>query len=232
MTSEFGKTWVYEGIVGAIPGLELSSRQAVALQFGLFQGAILGFAAVYDLWAAVPAGTAAVVVAAIGSLAMHRLGAENRSIDAPDDYYRLLFGSNIEVVLSVLAFCALITYLFVLEPNAAGTPVLSSIFEQEPPAVVVFLLLLVAWDLCYRTGTSWWLAVVSLWRAVRGEYPSAAAPRFVRLDLENVAFATSQLLLVPFLRAEPILLLAVAGHVVAVVLVSTVAILQTRRERP
>ncbi len=231
MGPRYGETWVYEGIVGGIPGLELSNAQAVAIQFGLFQLGVLVLAAVYDLWAAVPAGTAAVVVAAVGSIAMHRLGTENRAIDAPESYYRMLFGSSIEVVLSVLAFIALVTYLFVFNPPGTDSSLFDSLFGAEPPLLVVYLALLVCWDLCYRIGTSWWVAVVSLWRALRVQSTPAAADRFVRLDVENVGFAMVQLLLVPFVLEQPLLLFAVTGHVVAVLVVSIAATALTRLSR-
>jgi hypothetical protein len=228
MGADYGETWVYESIVGALPGLQLSNTQAVALQFGIFQVGIVLFAWLYDLWAAVAAGTAAVAVAAVGSVAMHRLGTENRAVDAPAAYYRLLFGSSIEVVLSVLAFIALVTHLFVFDSQTAGTPLIESLFGTEPPIIVVYLVLLVAWDLCYRIGTSWWVAVVSLWRAITVDAGPAAARRFIRLDLENVGFALTQVILLPFLREQPVLLLAVGGHVVAVTVVSAVSIWLTR----
>jgi len=228
MAKEYGDTWVYEGIVGGLPGIELSNTHAVALQFGLFQVGIVIFAAIYDLWSAALAGTAAVVVAAIGSVAMHRLGTQNRAVDAPAAYYRLLFGSSIEVVLSVLAFIALITHLFVFDVQSAGEPLIAALFGTEPPVIVVYLVLLVCWDLCYRIGTSWWAAVVSLWRALTIPSEPAVANKFVRIDLGNVAFAASQILLLPFLREQPVLFVAVSGHIVAVAVVSAASIWLTR----
>jgi len=190
MVKEYGDTWVYEGIVGGLPGIELSNTHAVAIQFGLFQVGIVVFAAIYDLWSAALAGTAAVVVATVGSVAMHRLGVRNRSIDAPPVYYRLLFGSSIEVVLSVLAFIALITHLFAFDIQSPGEPLITTLFGTEPPVIVVYLVLLVGWDLCYRIGTSWWAAVVSLWRALTIACEPDAENQFVRIDLR-----TSHLLL-------------------------------------
>ena len=225
---DYGRTWVYESIVGALPGVDLSEREAIGLQLAIFQVGVLVFAWYYELWSAVLAGTAAVAVAAAGSLAMHRLGAANRAMSVPDRYYRLLFGSSIEVVLSVLAFIALVTHLFVFDPRTAGEPLLESLFGPEAPIVVVYLVLLVCWDLCYRIGTSWWVAVVSLWRALGIPSDRETARRLIRLDLANVAFAVSQLVLVPFLLDQPVLLLAVSGHVLAVTVVSGVSIVLTR----
>jgi hypothetical protein len=229
MHKEYGDTWVYESIVGALPGLQLSNTQAVGLQLALFEVGIAVFALVYDTSiTAALAGTAAVVVAGIGSVAMHRLGTANRAAEVPRKYYQLLFGSSIEVVLSVLAFIALITHLFVFDPQTSGEPLLDSLFGSNPPVVIVYLVLLVAWDLCYRIGTSWWVAVVSLWRSLTIPCERSTARQFMRLDLENVAYAVSQLLLVPFLLDQPVLLVAVSGHVVAVTVVSGLSIWLTR----
>ena len=38
---EYGETWVYESIIGAVPGVDLSQRAAFAVQFGLFEAALL-----------------------------------------------------------------------------------------------------------------------------------------------------------------------------------------------
>ncbi|MFB6301275.1 MAG: hypothetical protein ABEH78_00200 [Haloferacaceae archaeon] len=226
----FGETWVYESLVGALPGVALSRTQAVALQFGLFEAAVLGLGAVYGLWTAAVAGTVAVAVAAAGSVAMLRIGTATRALDPPEAYRRLLFGSSVEVVLSVLAFVALVTHLFVFDPRTAGRPLLTALFGPSPPLAVVYLALLVLWDLCYRIGTSWWMAVAALWRSVRFRFdaPTAAAVR--RTDAINVAFALVQLALVPLLTDQPTLLLAVGGHVVAVTVVSATAYALVREE--
>ncbi|RAW45138.1 hypothetical protein DQW50_10895 [Halorubrum sp. 48-1-W] len=224
MRRRYGETWVYESLVGGIPGLSISRRTAVAIQFVLFEAAVLVLGWYYGLWNAVIAGTVAVVVAAIGSVEMHRLGAKNRLLSTPPEHKRLLFGSSIEIVLGVLAFIALVTYLFVWDGA-----LLERLFGARPPAPVVYVTLLVLWDLTYRIGTSWWSAVVALWRAVHVELSAEDAAIARRLDAENVAFSTIQLGLVPFLLEEPILLGAVVGHVLAVALVCSTAILLTGR---
>jgi hypothetical protein len=233
LRTEYGEAWAYESIVGALPGVDLSEPQAVAFQFVLFEVLILLFAWVYDLWNAAIAGTAAVAVAVVGSVAMLRLGSGTRSLDLPETYRRVLFGSSIEVVLAVLAFIALVTHLFVFDPQQAATvgrpPLLEQLFGPDPPVVVVYLMLLVLWDLCYRIGTSWWTAVVALWRSYRYTFGEETVSALRRLDATNVAFALAQMLLVPFVLDEPVLLLAVGGHVVAVTVVSTAA-LATLRE--
>jgi hypothetical protein len=238
---EFGEAWVYESIVSALPGANLSGGSAIALQLGVFLGTMLVVAAAYDLWNAVVPGTAAIAVAAVGSYFMLQLGETNRTLAAPRRYYRLLFGSSIEVVLAVLAFVALITHLFVFEPRFVGEPsplaallpvsvgtatepLLFGLLGAEPPIVAVYLTLLVLWDLCYRIGTSWWAAVVSLYRELRVPPSEESAARFRRLDLLNVGFAVTQAALLPFIVDRPVLLVAVSGHIVAVTVVSGAAL--------
>jgi hypothetical protein len=225
---KYGETWVYESIVGALPGVHLSGPQAILLQVAIFEVGVLLLAWAYDLWSAVPAGTVAVGVAAVGSVAMLRMGEAVRSLNVPVAYPRLLFGSSIEVVLGVLAFVALVTHLFVFDPRQAGRPLVVALFGSEPPVVVVYLMLLVLWDLCYRIGTSWWAAVVSLWRSRRYTFDATTARRLRRVDLVNVGFAVAQAGMLPFLREEPVLLVAVGGHIVAVTVVSATAALWTR----
>ncbi|WP_193309591.1 hypothetical protein [Halorubrum halophilum] len=220
MSRNYGETWVYESLVGGIPGLNLSRTLAVAIQFLLFEVGVLALGWYYELWSAVLAGTVAVVVAAVGSVEMHRLGAINRRLPTPASHKRLLFGSSIEIVLGVLAFIALVTYMI-----AWDGALIERLFGADPPLPVVYLTLLILWDLTYRIGTSWWSAVVALWRAVHVDLPPEATSRARRLDAENVAFSTLQLALVPFLLAEPVLLGAVVGHVLAVALVCSAAII-------
>ena len=220
MSRNYGETWVYESLVGGIPGLNLSRTLAVAIQFLLFEVGVLALGWYYELWSAVLAGTVAVVVAAVGSVEMHRLGAINRRLPTPASHKRLLFGSSIEIVLGVLAFIALVTYMI-----AWDGALIERLFGVDPPIPVVYLTLLILWDLTYRIGTSWWSAVVALWRAVHVDLPPEATARARRLDAENVAFSTLQLALVPFLLAEPVLLGAVVGHVLAVALVCSAAII-------
>jgi len=223
VSRSYGETWVYESLVGGIPGLAVPRTLAVAIQFLLFEVGVLVLGWYYGLWNAVIAGTAAVLVAAIGSVEMHRLGARNRLLSTPPEHKRLLFGSSIEIVLGVLAFIALITYLFVWN----GT-LIDRLFGPEPPVAVVYLTLLILWDLTYRIGTSWWSAVVALWRAVYVDLSPSEAASARRLDAENIGFSVLQLALVPFLLDEPVLLVAVVGHVLAVTVVCSAAILLTR----
>lgn len=220
MSRNYGETWVYESLVGGIPGLGVSRTLAVAIQFLLFQVGVMALGWYYGLWDAVIAGTAAVVVAAVGSVEMHRLGAINRRLSTPPEHKRLLFGSSIEIVLGVLAFIALVTYLIAWD----GT-LIERLFGSDPPLPVVYLTLLILWDLTYRIGTSWWSAVVALWRAVYVDLSPEEVSRVRRLDAENIGFSALQLVLVPFLFGEPVLLGAVVGHVLAVAVVCSAAIL-------
>ena len=222
MSRNYGETWVYESLVGGIPGLGISRTLAVALQFLIFQVGVLVLGWYYGLWNAVLAGTVAVLVAAIGSVEMHRLGEANRRLSTPPEHKRLLFGSSIEIVLGVLAFIALLTYLIAWD----GT-LIERLFGLNPPIPVVYLTLLILWDLTYRIGTSWWSAVVALWRAVNVDLDPSEASRVRRLDAENIGFSALQLVLVPFLIEEPILLGAVVGHVLAVAIVCSAAIALT-----
>ncbi|MFB6092036.1 MAG: hypothetical protein ABEK02_03385 [Haloquadratum sp.] len=227
---EYGDAWVYESIVGAIPGVRLTDWQAIALQVAVFQTGVLVLAWAYDLRTAVLPGTVAVGVAAVGSGVMRRFGRRMRRLDLPDAYRHLLFGSSIEVVLGILAFVALVTYLFVYDPRHASTPLVADLLGPDPPVPVVYLMLLILWDLCYRIGTSWWAAVVALWRSWRYAFDPARVRRLRRLDALNAAFGLIQLAMVPFVVDRPVLLVAVAGHVVAVVVV-TVAAIATLRVR-
>ena len=229
-TPEYGETWVYESIVGALPGASLSGPAAVGLQIGIFQASLLVLAWLYDLWAVVPAGTAAIGVAAVGSVLMLRFSDATRRLDVPTTYHRFLFSSGIEVVLGVLAFVALVTHLFVFDPRQGGPTLLTTLFGPDPPIIVIYLMLLVLWDLCYRIGTSWWAAVVAAWRSYRYEFDAETAKALRRTDLTNISFGLVQVVLLPFVWDQPVLFVAVAGHVVAVTVVSAVALVTIRTD--
>jgi hypothetical protein len=228
---EYGETWVYESIVGALPGIDLPKSVAVGIQLAVFEVGILLLAWYYDLWVAAVAGTVAVVVAAVGSVEMLRIGSLARSVEVPESYRRLLFGSSVEVVLAVLAYVALVTHLFVFDPRS-GTPLVESLFGPDPPIVVVYLTLLVLWDVCYRIGTGWWASVVALWRSARFRFDPETVRTLRRVDLETMGFGFVQLLLAPFLAGHPVLLVALVGHVLAVAVVTGLSlVLLHHRER-
>lgn len=224
MEPEYGETWTYESIVSALPGIDIPDSAAIAIQLVVFEVSVLALAWYYDLWNAVLVGTAAVVVAAFGSFEMLRISAAARRPKTPESYRRLLFGSNIEVVLSVLAFIALVTHLFVFD-TASDAPLVRTLFGPDPPVLVVYATLLVLWDLCYRIGTGWWASVVGLWRSFRYRFDTETAAILRRVDREIILFSTAQLLLLPFLTDHPVLFAALAGHVVAVTVVSGTSIL-------
>jgi hypothetical protein len=227
-TPQYGETWVYESIVGALPGASLSGWTAVGLQILVFQASLFVLAWLYDLWSVVPAGTAAIVVAAVGSVLMLRFSDATRRLDLPTTYHRFLFSSGIEVVLGVLAFVALVTHLFVFDPRQGGSALLTTLFGPDPPIIVVYLMLLVLWDLCYRIGTSWWAAVVAAWRSYRYRFDADTAAALRRTDLTNIGFGLVQMGLLPFVWDQPVLLAAVGGHIVAVTGVTALALVTIR----
>jgi len=211
---EFGETWVYESIVGAVPGIDLSPRAAVVVQFALFEVGVLALAAAYGRWDAAVPGTAAVLVAAAGSAFMHAVAGRLRAVDLPEAYVRALFGSSVEVVLGLLAYVALLTYLFVLDPRSAPT-LLPSLLGDPLPVPAVYLALLVCWDVCYRIGTAWWAAVVATWRSFTLDFDAEAAATLRRADRDTALFAALQLVLLPAVVDHPLLALALVGHVCA-----------------
>ncbi len=215
-TVEFGETWVYESIVSALPGIDVSRPLALGIQLALFEACVLLTSWYYDLWTAAIAGSAAVLVAALGSAEMLRISTLVRSEALPEAYRRLLFGSSIEVVLAVLAFIALVTQLFVVAPQRGGPSLVESLFGPEPPVLAVYLMLLILWDVCYRIGTAWWASVVSLWRSYRYRFDRRTARALRRSDVEIIAFSTAQLVLVPFVTDQPVIVAVIVGHVVAV----------------
>lgn len=220
---EYGETWVYESLVGAIPGIDLSGRGAVALQFVGFETLVLAMGWYYELPAGTLAGTAAVAVAAAGSVLMLRMGSEIRSVETPAPYRALLFGSSVEVVLGMVAFVGLVTYLFVVDP-ASPPSLVDSLLGREPPPLATSLALFVLWDLCYRIGTGWWACVVGCWRSYRYDFEGETASALRSVDRLNAGFGILQLALVPFVLDHPLLAVAVAGYVGAVVAASALSL--------
>ena len=219
--------WVYESIVDAIPGVEFTRAQALAIQLVVFEAGVLGLAAVFDAWAAVPAGTAAVVVVSSGSALMLTLGRRIRGVDVPRVYTDVLFGTQIEIVLGVFSFVGLITYLFVVDPQTVGSSLLGDLLGRPYRAPVVAFTLVVLFDVCYRIGTGWWASIVGLWRTVM--YGRTLAPEsraaLLRADLVTIGFAWVQTIMLPFVAGHDLIFFAVAGHVLAVTLVSGASVL-------
>lgn len=219
--------WVYESIVGAIPGVRFSRVQAVAIQLGLFGLGVVVLGAVTDRWEAVPAGLAAVLVVSAGSVLMLTIGRRIRRLDVPQIYTHTLFGSQIEIVLGVLSFVGLVTYLFVADPRQTGQPLVEQLLGPEPSLVSVYFMLLVLWDVCYRIGTGWWASLVGLWRSVlfAEQFDPATREALIGVDLVTIGFAAVQVVLLPFLGEQPLLQVLVTGHVAAVAVVSGASIL-------
>ncbi len=228
---EYGETWVYESIIGALPGVSISRRAALAIQFVGFEAAVLVLAWFYSLWTAAIAGTVAVAVATVGSAEMLRIARLTRGEGVPDAYRRMLFSSSVEVVLGVLAFVALVTHLFVWDIQSGGTSLVERLFGPDPPVVVVYLMLLVLWDVCYRIGTGWWASVAALWRSVRFPLDAETRQSLRRADMETCGFGLVQLVFVPFLLDQPVLLVAVVGHVVAVTAVTGLSLAALRQNQ-
>lgn len=218
------ESWVYESLVGAIPGLDVPDRTAVAFQFAGFEAVLLALAVAYDLPGAVLPGTAAVAVAAAGSAFMLDIGRRARTPGVPERYRRLLFASSVEVALGVVAYVALLTYLFVYDPRDGDT-LLAALLGDRPPVLPAAFALLVLWDVCYRIGTGWWAAVVAAWRSVAFDVDADTAAVVRAVDRRTLAFGALQAVLVPFVWGHPPLVVAVAGHVAAVVVVTSATLL-------
>ncbi|MCD2200584.1 hypothetical protein LPA44_11835 [Halobacterium sp. KA-4] len=224
----YGEAWVYESIVGAIPGVDVSDRTAVLVQFAGFEAVLLTLAFAYDLPGTVVPGTAAVVVAAAGSAFMLDIGRRARNPGVPVRYRRLLFASSIEVVLGVVAYVALLTYLFVYDPRDGAT-LFAALLGEQPPVLPAAFALLVLWDVCYRIGTGWWAAVVALWRSLAYDFDADTAAVVRAVDRRTLAFGALQTVMLPFVWTHPPLVVAVAGHVAAVVLVATGSLLAIKQ---
>lgn len=218
----YGEAWVFESIVGAIPGVHLDDGAALAVQFLLFETGAVVLAAVYGRWDTLLPGTVAIVVATAGSALMLDIGRRARSPAVPATYRRLLFSSNLEVVLGVVGYAAVLTVIFVAEPRV-GRPFLPAVLGPDPPLVPTFFFLMVLWDLCYRIGTGWWTALLALWRSVALPADPAADATLAAVDRRTAAFGLLQLALVPFLLDYPWLAAGVIGHVLAVLTVLAVA---------
>lgn len=224
--------WVYESIIRSIPGVNASRSVALAVQLLGFEATILILAAWYDLPKAAIAGTVTIVVSVAGSVFMLALSRAVRRETVPPAYRQLLFGSRIELVFGLLAFFVLLVYVFVYDPRQLGETLLTSVLGDRPPAVFVFVFLVIGWDAAYRIGVGWWTSVVGLWRTYqhRGELSPAIRSRFRRLDAATIGYATIQLLLIPVLAGHPLLQFSVVGHTIAVAFVSGASILLLWRE--
>lgn len=223
--------WTYVSLISTLPGLSLRPRRALALQFVAFEVAAVLLSTRYGRWDVLPFATVAVVVATAGSGLMVTLSDRLRSLDPPEPYRRTLFDAGVDVVMGLVAFIALVTYLLVASRGPDPGPVADS-FGSAMPAIAVGFGLLVGWDLCYRIGTGWWASLTGLWRSVTfgPEFDRGARRAYVELDLLTIGFAGLQLLLVPFVLGDRLLAFALVGHIVVVAVVSgTSAVILARR---
>lgn len=225
-------SWAYVSLVTVLPGLSLDPLLALGVQFVVFEAGAIGLAAWYGLWQALPIATAAIALSTLGSAMMVSLSDRINALEPPEPYRRILFDSSVDVVMGVVAFIALATYLLV-DARGPGMELFERVLGVSLPALAVYFTLLVAWDLAYRIGTSWWVSVTGLWRSVAfgDRFDGAAAAGYVRTDLLTMGFAGLQLVLVPLLWPDVFLVVVVLGHVGAVFVVSGLAIAIQRLRR-
>lgn len=218
------ESWTYETIVTSVPGVRVSNAVGYAVQLFGFAAAVVVLWLAYGLpTRSLVTGLAVVAVATLGSGEMIYISNVIRETDASARYRRLLFNSQIELVMGLVAFFVFVVYLFVVNPRAGGT-LLEQLLGPRPPALVVFTMLVLVWDICYRIGTAWWAAVCGLWRAVV-ETPAAATRRpYRRLDLVILLFSVSQLLLLWVVSGDQFLTTILLGHVGAVAVVTTLVV--------
>lgn len=220
-----GGGWAYVSLISTLPGVSLDNRLTLVMQLGLFEGLAIGIAVWYDLWRALPVATVAIVIATVGSGLMGTLSTRIRTRSPPEPYRRLLFDSSIDIVMGLVPFIALVTYLLVQGSGPNGGFLVRYLGDPLPPLAVGFTLV-ISWDLSYRIGTAWWASITGLWRTVAfgARFSPSARAGYVRIEILTIAFAGLQLLLVPFLWTDRLLALVVLCHVGAVVVVSSLSI--------
>lgn len=222
----YGETWVFESIVGAIPGVDVSERRALAIQFLLFEAIVVAVSVLFDRPNAVFPGTAAVLVATAGSALMLDVGRRIRTANLPREYRQLLFSTSIEVVLGVVGYAVVLTVLFVYQPRH-GPTLLESVLGPTVPLLPAFLFFMILWDIAYRIGTGWWIALLAVWRSMRWSVEDQIASEVRAIDRRNAVFGAVQLVLLPFVLEYHILAILLVGHVLAVLGVLAVARLKT-----
>lgn len=217
--------WAYVSLVSAVPGLSPDNRSAITVQFAVFEGTALILAAIYDLWELLPLATTAIIISTLGSYLMVDLSDRIHSLNPSKTYRRLLFDSSLDILMGLVAFITLLTYL-IIDVSSPGNGLLERLVGDPLPPSVVFFALFVAWDLTYRIGIGWWTSITGLWRTIILRTASTDQPinRYTRADLITILFAGLQLLLIPFLWSDRVLTFLILGHVLAVVVVSSLAI--------
>lgn len=223
--------WVYESLVRSIPIVNVSRSVAIAVQLIGFEGAILLLSWYHGLPEAALVGTAGVLVSIAGSVFMLRLSRSIRTIETPEQYRDLLFGSRIEIVLGLLSFFVLIVFVFVYDPRQPGEALVTTLLGERPPLLLSYVMLMIGWDVAYRIGVGLWASVLGLWRSVRfgEEFSESTKGRLRRADGLTIGFAAVQLLLVPVLSGHLVLQFVLVGHVLAVVVISGSSIIRLRR---
>lgn len=219
------RSWTYETIVNALPGVRVADWVAYCLQLGGFASVAI----VLWVWYGLPQTTlvtafVTIGVATLGSIELIYLSRRVRQADGSQRYWDLMFNSQIELVMGLVAFFIFVVYVFVVDARAGGG-LLESLLGERPPVLVVFFMLVLVWDLCYRIGTAWWATVCSLWRALAEQPDVETRRQYWLLDGSIVLFSMSQLLVVFVVQGDWFLQGVVVGHVVAVGLVIGVATL-------
>lgn len=220
--SPSGETWTYESIVNAIPGVDVPDRRALAIQFVAFEVIVVAVSIGFGRPGALAPGTAAVLVATAGSAFMLDIGRRVRAADLPRGYRHLLFSTSLEVVLGVVGYAAVLTVLFVYQPRH-GPTLLESVLGPNVALLPAFLFFVILWDIAYRIGTGWWIALLALWRSIRWDVAGPAARDVRAIDRRTAVFGTVQLVLLPFVLEYRVLAGLLVGHVLAVLVVLAVA---------
>ena len=145
---------------------------------------------------------------------------------------RLLLNRRYELIGGLLCFGAIIVYLFVIDPGylqfflgtGYGNPLLT------------ILILVLAWDIAYRIGLSMVTALFTAWRSI--SLSSAARERMglaytaysevrtlKRLDMINLYWGLSAILLLPLAYNSYLLLLGLAGFLIGMVGLATLSLM-------
>jgi len=225
-----GGGWAYERLLGVLPGVSPRPTRALLGQFLAFETVAVLLAAWSGRWAAMPFATVAIAVAAIGSGLMLGLRRELQTNSLPPGYRRLLFDGSVDVLMGLVAYIGFLTSLLV-DARGPDPTVLETVLDGPAPAPVVFFALVVAWDLLYRIGIGWWASITGLWRTIVYGPPRDPEARRAasRADRYTVAFASVQLLLVPFLWSHRLLATLLVAHVLAVLVVTGLSMVLKRR---
>ena len=148
---------------------------------------------------------------------------------------------HLEAAPGLVAFVAAVILL--VRPGDPSDAPLIHYLGAEPSAVrevVKLLVLLLAWDVCYRQGVAAWVGGLSAWRAwrlCRAEEAEQAADRprpewlyhFRRLDRRMLWFPAVNVLLIPAAMDDPLLLSLVIAGTAFITLLLSVALAYDER---